>query len=145
MSIVRNVGFANAVHIGENWTGVCARVRVGMRLFSVERAISELDLWIGMDSHIRTEQIAALFRNVAWAVIAAAVGAAGLTLMLGTLHLVDPLGAWAWDVWIATGASLPLPLRRAWYRAEDPGAHRRWWPTAFVAIPLFEGLGWGWA
>jgi signal transduction histidine kinase/CheY-like chemotaxis protein len=116
-----------------------------MRLFDVERAISELDLWIGMDSHIRTEQIAALFRNIAWAVIAAAVGAAGLTLMLSTLHVVEPWGAWAWNIWIVNGAILHLLLRRAWYRSQTPGDRRRWWPSAFVAISLFEGLGWGWA
>ncbi len=89
---------------------------------------SELDLWIEMDSHVRTEQIAALFRNVALAVIAAAVGAVGVALMLNRLGVVDPWRAWGWTAWIVVGAGLHLGLRGAWRRSAAPRARRRWCP-----------------
>jgi signal transduction histidine kinase/CheY-like chemotaxis protein len=50
-----------------------------------------------------------------------------------------------WGLWIAMGAGLHLLLRRTWGRAPAPGDRRRWWPAAFTAICLIEGLGWGWA
>jgi two-component system, sensor histidine kinase len=94
---------------------------------------------------LHAEQVAALFRNVAPAVIAAAAGAgflSGLLIHLGVLRWDRGV---AWALYIASGAAAHL-LLLAFYRRRSSlrrGPHR--WTLMFTAICLAEGAGWGWA
>jgi signal transduction histidine kinase/CheY-like chemotaxis protein len=104
-----------------------------------------MDLWISMNSQMREAQIDALYRNVAWAVISAALASVVLTDLLFNLGVVDGRVGTRWSVSVATCAGLHLMLRQLYGRTQTRKRYPRFWPIAFATVCLLEGLSWGWA
>ena len=98
-----------------------------------------------MEARIRAEQVAALFKNVAWSVLSAAAASVGLSTLMVRLGVTAWPAAMAWSLYIGLGAGLHLLLARGYRRATAADARRPLWPLGFTAVCLFEGLGWGWA
>ena len=112
----------------------------------LRRRLPELmDLWITMNSQMREAQIDALYRNVAWAVISAALASVVLTDLLFNLGVVDGYVGTGWSVSVATCAGLHLMLRQLYGRSQTRKRYLRFWPIAFATVCLLEGLSWGWA
>ena len=98
-----------------------------------------------VSSRLQAEVVAALFRNVSWAVLGAAAGAVCLAYILARLAIAPAGRSAAWAAVIASGAAGHLLLRRAYGRSRPDEGRLDRWATAFTAVCLVEGLGWGYA
>ena len=104
-----------------------------------------LDLWVTINSQMREAQVDALYRNVAWAVLSAALASAVLTGLLFKLGVVDGYVGAGWSLSVASCATLHLALRRLYGHSQAGKRYRRFWAIAFAVVCLLEGLCWGWA
>ena len=98
-----------------------------------------------VSSRLQAEVVAALFRNVSWAVLGAAAGAVCLAYILARLAIAPAGRSAAWAAVIAAGAAGHLLLRRAYGRSRPDEGRLDRWSAAFTAVCLVEGLGWGYA
>jgi signal transduction histidine kinase/CheY-like chemotaxis protein len=110
----------------------------------IQRLIGpSLDAEAAADLHI--EQVAALFRNVAPAVIAAAAGAGLLAALLIHLGLLAWERGTAWALYIAACSAAHVLLRTFYRRTRPETQKLNRWSLIFTAICFAEGAGWGWA
>lgn len=96
-------------------------------------------------SRLRSEQVAALYRNVSLGVVAATIAAvvlAGALIQLGSLDWTVGV---MWTCYIMACAVCHVVLRSRYMRARPSDIRWKFWGTWFAAICLAEGLGWGWA
>lgn len=89
------------------------------------------------------EQIAAIFRNVALGVVAAASAAVILGPVFVRLNVLPSRLAAAWSLWIVCCATAHLLLWRAYRRTPPIGQMRARWPNLFTIIAFAEGIAWG--
>ncbi len=96
-------------------------------------------------SLLRTEQVAALFRNVV--LNALATGTTAVLLVTALIHLgvTDATISLAWVTSIAACVVAHLVLRWMYHRDASSDANWRRWAWSFTAISLVEGITWGWA
>jgi signal transduction histidine kinase len=94
---------------------------------------------------VGAEQVAALFRLAPMGVSAAAIGAVILSATLYRLGHVDTLTGVVWTSCMAACAGAHILLGRFYAHARPAAAEWRGWASAFTAISLAEGVGWGWA
>lgn len=98
-----------------------------------------------LEDEVATEQVATLFRHVAFGVLAATAGAAILSATLWWLGLTQFRTGMFWTGYIALCALAHILLQRSYYRARPATSDWQAWGMWFTAIALAEGLGWGWA
>jgi two-component system, sensor histidine kinase len=98
-----------------------------------------------LQTQIAEAKVEALFDVVPLAVGGAAIAAAILAATLGRLSLLDLREGLGWVAYISICAGAHIALARAYRRARPIGERWRAWTSAFSAIGLAEGLGWGWA
>ena len=96
------------------------------------------------DDEAGAEQIAALFRTVTFAVLAAVAAALAMVLIFIDLGLADPNKGTAFVIYIGLAATAHIVLKQAWLRDAARASHWDLWGLAFAAVALLEGCGWGW-
>ena len=94
---------------------------------------------------MEAEQAAALFKNVALAVLAASGGAVMLAAQLARAGVIDGMKGALWALSIISCALVHLILRHLYLASTPRDRHARRWMHLFTAISLAEGVGWGWA
>lgn len=92
---------------------------------------------------VGAEQVAALFRNVEFGVIGAALGAVVLSATLYRLGHLEAVTGIVWSGYIAACATAHIRLRRNYSRAKPAATQWRVWAHWFTGISLAEGVGWG--
>jgi len=116
-----------------------------MGLFQIIQKLAGPPLDEEASAALQAEQVRALFRNVAPAVVAAAAGASLLAALLIHLGVLDRVRGTLWALYIAAGGAAHVLLHGVYRRRRSPPAQLRPWTWTFTAICLAEGAGWGWA
>ena len=94
---------------------------------------------------MEAEQAAALFKNVAVAVLAASGGAVMLAAQMARAGVIDGMKGALWALSITSCALVHLVLRHLYLVSSTRDQDARRWMQLFTAVSLAEGVGWGWA
>ena len=103
---------------------------------------------VGNTAHsadVGREGVAAVYRIVPVAVVAATLGALGMVVVLAPLGYADPRTGAVFVGVLTLLSAVHVGLRAL--RARDVTAGGRWrqWGQAFTAVALIEGVVWGWS
>ena len=123
---------------GTTWEEIAARLRLRLRLFARSRDGSV------KDDEANAEQVAALFRAVTWAVLAALAAAIAMVMIFVGLGLTTAARGAAFATFIGAGATAHILLKQAWLRDGTRSSRWKVWGRAFASIAFYEGCGWGW-
>ena len=93
---------------------------------------------------IAREEVAAVYRVVDFAVLAAVTVAAAMSAILTELGLSDARRSLMFVAYLSVLATAHMILKRGYLRAADRTSTWRRWGRMFVAVAFFEGIGWGW-
>jgi signal transduction histidine kinase/CheY-like chemotaxis protein len=94
---------------------------------------------------VRTEQIAALFKNVGLNALGSLATSVLLATALNYLSVTDATTSVAWVTSTAMCVGAHVILRRAYHRRPTSDANWQRWALGFTAVSLVEGITWGWA